>query len=210
MDPKRIVEEGYDRIGETYERWSAKEVTGSVREHYETRLLDSLPNSAAVLDLGCGSGSLSTSRIAGRFAVTGVDLSSRMIELARSNVPEAEFIKSDMADLSFPAESFDGVCALYSLTHLPPEDLPLVLSSVATWLKAGGVFIASMGSGENPGSVEDEWLAGVPMYFSGHTKEGNKRLLREAGLHVSSAEIKPEQEGEKPVAFLWVVANKPH
>ena len=208
MDPKDIVERGYDRIGADYERWS-EGATDHAREHYARVLLDGLPEGAPVLDLGSGSGELLTRRLAGRFRVTGVELSSRMVELARRNVPDATFVRGDMASVEFAPGSFDGVCAFYSLTHLPPEELPAVLRRAADWLRPGGLFVASMSAGADPGSVEDGWVAGVPMYFAGHPAEKNEELVEEAGLRIASARLESINEEGGDVTFLWVVARKP-
>jgi SAM-dependent methyltransferase len=208
MDPKKIVESGYDRIGTEYERWSAK-AEDPARERYLRVLLYSLPEGATVLDLGCGSGELLTWRLAERFQVTGVELSSRMVELARRNAPGATFIRADMASVEFPPERFEGVCAFYSLTHLPPRELPALLRKVARWLKPGGLFVASLGSREDPGSVEEEWVGGVPMYFAGHAPEKNEELVQDAGLRIVSASTEAIREEGGPTTFLWVVAKKP-
>jgi ubiquinone/menaquinone biosynthesis C-methylase UbiE len=208
MDPKDIVEQGYDRIGEEYERWSTKG-TDPARERYLKVLLEDLPKGAQVLDLGCGSGALATRRLSERFQITGVELSSRMVELAQPNIPTATFVRADMASVEFPPELFDGVCAFYSLTHLPQKELPILLRRVARWLKPGGLFVASMGSGEDPGSVEDEWVGGVPMYFAGHTVQTNEELVEEAGLRVVSARTEAVREAGGDVTFLWMVAKKP-
>jgi len=209
MDPKDIVRQGYDRIGDEYERWSAAEVTDPARERYLGVLLDNLPKGATVLDLGCGSGALLTRHLAERFHITGVELSSRMVQMAQHNVPSATFICADMASVTLPPNSFDGVCAFYSLTHLPQEDLPPLLHKVASWLKPGGLFVASMSSGEDPGGVEDDWVGGVPMYFAGYAAEQNEELVEEAGLRVISARGEAVREEGEAVTFLWVVAKKP-
>ncbi|MDQ3863034.1 MAG: class I SAM-dependent methyltransferase [Actinomycetota bacterium] len=209
MDPKDIVEQGYDRIGEEYERWS-EGATDPARERYLDVLLEGLPGGAEVLDLGCGSGALATRRLSERFQVTGVELSARMVELARRNVPGARFVRADMASVEFPPETFDGVCAFYSLTHLPQEELPALLRRVARWLKPAGLFVASMGSGEDPGSVQEEWVGGVPMYFAGYAAPMNKELVEEAGLRLLSARTEAvREEGGGDVTFLWIVAKKP-
>jgi SAM-dependent methyltransferase len=209
MDPKDIVEQGYDRIGDEYERWSAAKVTDSARERYLGVLFDTLPGGAAVLDLGCGSGALLTRHLAERFYVTGVELSSRMVQLAQCNVPSAIFICADMASVTFPPSNFDGVCAFYSLTHLPREELPPLLHKVTSWLKPGGLFVASMSSGEDPGGVEDDWVGGVPMYFTGYAAEKNEELVEDAGPRVVSARGEVVREEGEAVTFLWVVAKKP-
>ena len=208
MDPKDVVEHGYDRISAEYERW-LEGATDHAREHYARVLLDGLPEGAAVLDLGRGRGKLLTRRLAERFRVTGVELYSRMVDLARRNVPNVAFIHGDMASISFPTQSFDGVCAFYSLTHLPPEELPALLHRVSAWLRPGGLFVASMGNGADPGSVQDDWVAGVPVYFAGYAAEKNEELVEEAELCVASARLETVHEQGGDVTFLWVVARKP-
>jgi ubiquinone/menaquinone biosynthesis C-methylase UbiE len=56
--------------------------------------------------------------------VTGVDISAAQLVAARRNVPTARFVHADMATIDFPADSFDGVAALYSISHLPSEGTP--------------------------------------------------------------------------------------
>ena len=61
-----------------------------------------LPREAAVLDLGCGAGVPVTRWLSDKgFAVTGVDVSARQLDLARNYVPEATFIKADMTEVTF-------------------------------------------------------------------------------------------------------------
>jgi ubiquinone/menaquinone biosynthesis C-methylase UbiE len=78
MDPKQIVALGYDQLVDRYDRW-AQGLASRVREHYTQVLLDQLRPGAHVLDLGCGTGTLLTQRLAERCNVMGVDLSARLI-----------------------------------------------------------------------------------------------------------------------------------
>lgn len=201
MDPKDTVERGYNCIGVEYERCS-EGTTNYARDRYARVLLNGLPEDAAVLDLGCGSGELLTRRLAKHFQVTGVELSSRMVEQARQNIPNATFVRGDMASVEFALESFDAICAFYSLIHLPPEELPSLLHNVASWLRPGGLFIASTGSGADPGSVQDDWVAGVPMYFASYSAERNEQIVEEARLHFTSAYLETIQEEGGDIAFL--------
>ena len=52
-----------------------------------------LPPEATVLDPGCGAGIAVTRWLEQRFAVTGVDISARQLELACQHVPAAAFVK---------------------------------------------------------------------------------------------------------------------
>ncbi|MEU4237227.1 class I SAM-dependent methyltransferase [Actinoplanes sp. NPDC026619] len=59
-----------------------------------------LPTDASVVDLGCGTG-LPTAKIlteAGH-RVVGVDISEGMLKLARNQVPAAEFVHANFAEL---------------------------------------------------------------------------------------------------------------
>jgi ubiquinone/menaquinone biosynthesis C-methylase UbiE len=206
VDPKHIVAEGYDRIGERYVRW-ADQIRVEERERYTRLLLDRLPANAEVMELGCGAGVPTTKRLAERFSVTAADISERQIERARLNVPGARFIKADMAALDFAENSFDAVTAFYSITHVPRTQHAALLQSIARWLRPGGLFVVSLGTGDSEG-VEEDWL-GAPMYFSHFDTRANRVLVQTAGLQTLRAEVETAEEDGRPASFLWVVARKP-
>lgn len=206
-DPKEIVARGYDVIAERYLAWAGS-VRVAEREGYLQIILDSLPDGAAVLELGCGAGIPITRQLAERFAVTGVDISARQLGLARENVPAATFIAADMAALDCDPASFDAVCAFYALTHVPRDEHAPLLRKIAAWLRPGGLFVASFSYGGSAEEIEDDWL-GAPMYFSGYDAETNRQLVRDAGLEIVSARPETDDEFGKPATFLWIVARKP-
>jgi SAM-dependent methyltransferase len=206
-DPRRVVADGYDRVAERYARWTAEEVVDRSRPRYTALLLEHLPPGARVLELGCGGGGPTTRQLAERFALTGVDMSARQVELAGQRLPSATFVLADMTCLTFPPSSFDAVAAFYSLSHLPHGELPRLIGRVGAWLRPGGLFVASLSPRANRGTTED-WL-GVPMYFSGYSTEENLRFLAEAGLRVASAQVETILENDRPASFLWVVATRP-
>lgn len=55
-DPKRIIEDGYDRIGPQYRPWSDEAMPDDVRGEYVKEALSRLAAGADVLELGCGPG----------------------------------------------------------------------------------------------------------------------------------------------------------
>lgn len=56
----------------------------------------------AVLDLGCGYGeNCAEFKRLGAAKVTGIDISEKMLEVAKDDHPDIEFIRADMSDLSF-------------------------------------------------------------------------------------------------------------
>jgi ubiquinone/menaquinone biosynthesis C-methylase UbiE len=207
IDPKQIVADGYDQIAERYSEWTGIELRWP-RARYLGVIQEAIPIGASVLELGCATGVPVNRALAERYHVTGVDISPRQIELARKNVPTATFVHADMTALEFAANSFDAVIAFYAITHVPRAEQPALLSSIAGWLKPGGLFVATLGAGDDPGTVEDDWL-GAPMFFSSFDAAGSTRLVQEAGFEVLSADEITEDEDGVPVTFLWVVARKP-
>jgi SAM-dependent methyltransferase len=204
-DPKRIVADGYDRIAERYAAWAAS-VRVRERDYYTNVMLDVLPDGATVLELGCGAGIPTTQRLAERFAVTGVDSSRQQIALARRNVPRATFIHADMTALAIPPATFDAVCAFYAFGHVPREEHAALLGQIATWLRPGGLLVASFSNDGSAGEIEDDWL-GAPMYFSGYDAETNARLVRDAGLQIVTARPETAEEFGRPTTFFWIVAR---
>jgi trans-aconitate methyltransferase len=103
-----------------------------------------------ILDLGCGTGHL-TSKIAGRGAqVLGIDNSPEMIGQARQNYPALQFALADAANFSFP-DQFDAVFSNAALHWI--EDADGVARSVAPALRPGGRFVAEFGGHGNIRSI---------------------------------------------------------
>jgi SAM-dependent methyltransferase len=207
VDPKQIVADGYDQIAERYSAWTGTELRGPRARHLEI-LEKHVPAGGSILELGCATGVPVTRALAARYQVTGVDISPRQIEIAKSNVPTASFCVADMSTLDLPASSVDAVVAFYAITHVPRNEHPKLLSNIARWLRPGGLFVATLGAGDDPGTIEDDWL-GAPMFFSGFNAATSQCLVTEAGLDVLSADEISEDEDGVSVTFLWVVARKP-
>jgi SAM-dependent methyltransferase len=207
MDPKRVVADGYDAMAERYLAWSDLRPSPT-RLRYLALALELIPPGSDVLDLGCGAGVPMTAALAEDRAVTGVDISSTQLALARRNVPGATFLRADMTALTFEPASLDAVVAFYSLTHVPRDEQAELLGHIRSWLRPGGIFLASMGADDEPGDVEPDWL-GVDMYFSHFGARANRRLVESAGLVVERSELAVEPEDRHDARFLWVVARAP-
>ena len=113
----------------------------SVRSAWKALLEDALPEKGLeVLDIGCGTGSLSLLLAELEHQVTGADLSPEMITLAESKAGEAKaaitFHVMDAAFPEFGAGSFDVILSRHLLWTLPkPRE---VLQRWANLLKPQG------------------------------------------------------------------------
>jgi ubiquinone/menaquinone biosynthesis C-methylase UbiE len=93
-----------------------------------------------VLDVGCGQGiDVCEYALAGARA-TGIDLTPRHLELARSHLAElgvfADLVQGDAEQLPFSDDSFDRVCSNGVLHHTP--DMPAALREIGRVLRPGG------------------------------------------------------------------------
>lgn len=206
-DPRKLVRAGYDAIAPLYAKWAAR-IDDPARRCWTSFLLDTLPDGAPLLDLGCGNGLPSTRELAERVEVTGVDFSSAQLEAARRHVPGASFIQADLMDLVFPDASFAAITAFYSIIHLPREEQPLLFTRIVNWLQPGGYLVSALGSADSPGDIDPDWL-GVPMYWSHYTRQTNEAIARDAGLEIVSSTEETILEDDGLATFHWLIGRKP-
>lgn len=205
VDPRQVVQQGYDDIGGRYHEWSHQ---SRVRLRFVAETLARLRPGSRVVDLGCGPGDPATRLLSEQHQVLGVDLSLAQLRLARDLAPRASLVAADITAFSLAPGTVDAVVSFFALGHLPPAMHAPVVAEVARWLRPGGFLLTSapLIAGE---AVEEGWL-GVPMYFGGVGEQAMIDAVRDAGLTLISAELVGEDEGEgRLVEFLWLTATKP-
>lgn len=106
-----------------------------------------------VLDLGCGSGDLTLHLVGTGAEVVALDLSPRMIEVARQRVARygdptrVTFLAAPAEDSGLPNGEFDVILGRYVLHHL---DLDTATVEIARLLRPGGKAVFVENSGANP------------------------------------------------------------
>jgi SAM-dependent methyltransferase len=207
MDPKRIIEQGYDRLGARYRDW-ATSAGPDIRRWFLDEVLRRLPAGSDVLELGCGPGTASTALAEGR-QYTGVDISAGQLALARERLPRGAFLRGDFTTIELPGAAFDAVVSFYVFNHVPRAEQALMFARVFSWLRPGGRFMLSLGAGQSEDEVQDDWL-GVPMFFASFEPKENERSLLAAGFELELSEARSQfEEGEGEATFHWVIARKP-
>ena len=140
----------YERFGRFYDavmgdrRRAAAQVTELIRA--------AKPGAKNVLELGCGTGSILKS-LQDHYAVSGLDISARMLSIARKKAPRARFFRQDMVDFRID-HRFDVIfCVFDSINHVRRfSDWKRVFARVRQHLSPGDAsFLTSTHNGRSNG-----------------------------------------------------------
>ncbi len=120
---------------------------------------------AKILDIGCGTGSLSLVLAKLGHQVTGIDLSPKMVEQAKAKADEAgmpiNFAIMGASSPDFPSHSFDGIVCRHVLWMLP--ELTAVLQAWTKLLKPGARILLVEGFWVTGGGLHaEQLLAALP------------------------------------------------
>ena len=119
-----------------------------------------------VLDLGCGYGeNCAEFSMRGAKNVIGIDISQKMLDVAKKENPDIEFICMDMNDLSSLEGEYDIVFSSLAIHYI--QDLKTLALSVYKLLNNGGYFIFSQ---EHP-------LTTAPVYGASWEKGTDGTIL---------------------------------
>jgi SAM-dependent methyltransferase len=131
----------YDDFAWFYDRYWNEEFHDVAFPILERIWLPRVRTSARILDVCCGTGFLAR-LLAGRgYAVTGIDLSSEMIDYARRHAPDAEFQVADAAEFTLPDRYDAAVSTFDSLNHIVGYDsLEAAFRNTGAALKPGASF----------------------------------------------------------------------
>jgi len=131
------VREDFDRLADL-----SDEGEWDHNAHYHAFLLKQLPSRCSeALEVGCGTGVFARSLAERCERVLAVDLSPRMVEVARDRSkghPNVEYLVADANSWEFPEERFGCVASITTLHHLP---LAPTLRKMAGALRPGGTML---------------------------------------------------------------------
>jgi ubiquinone/menaquinone biosynthesis C-methylase UbiE len=114
----------------------------SHNSHYYDFLLQQIPAYCTnALEIGCGTGAFSRLLAQRSERVLALDLSPRMIQIARERskqYPNIDFQVADAMEWEFPVEQFDCIASIATLHHLPLEE---ILTRMKEALKINGILL---------------------------------------------------------------------
>lgn len=203
------------RIYSNYvESWDEKNVPHSVdglqnrgpTMRYVISAFFPVDKSAAILDLGCGHGTLvHFAQQAGYRNAQGVDVSKQQVELARklgiTNVVQGDLMETLKA---IPSESLDTVITFDVIEHFTKDELIDLVDAIHTVLKPNGCWIIHAPNAQSPffGAVR----YGDFTHEQAFTPSSIQQLLKASGYRkFNFAECGPRVHGIKSAVrfIIW-------
>jgi len=210
-DPDDVTETrtAYDIVAEDYAELLRDDLA---RSEYDRAMLGVFAERVAgsggglVGDLGCGPG-----RIAGYLArlgldIVGIDLSPRMVEVARRDHPELRFEVGSMAALPFPDGALAGALAWYSIIHTPEERQDALFAEFARVTRPGGALLLAFQAGEDVVHLTHAYGHDIDLRTRRQDPERVRQRLADAGF-AEAAELitQPVPPQKSPQAYILAI-----
>ena len=178
-----------------------------------------------VLDVGCGNGRLLELLKDKKINYTGVDLSEKLIGLARNRYPQNSFLVADNLNLPFPANSFDKVFSIAVLHTIPSQELrKKAIAELKRVLKVDGLlfitvwdiwrkdtlplllkysFLKLIGKSKlDFGDAFVPWANKTERYYHFFAKKELVSLAKEAGLNIIKKGVAKNERGRRSNIYL--------
>ena len=169
---KEITKKTYDE-NSSYFAESFKKRNDPNKRYALNRFVQLLPNKSRILDAGCGSGDAAQYFTKQGLNVDCIDFSEKMIELCKQKELNAKVM--DMEQITFEAETFNGVWASASLLHLPKNNMQAVVDKFYEILKKEGICYICVKEGYGEIYVEEK---NMTRFFSYWTEDEIKERFK--------------------------------
>ncbi|AKN18491.2 methyltransferase [Mycobacterium haemophilum DSM 44634] len=204
--------EGYDRTAAYYaERFhhhlDDKPVDLAVVTAFASLILKG--KNRCVVDVGCGTG-VTTALLADcGVTASGIDVSSNMVSQARRLNPGLRFSVGSMTSLDVADGSVAGVCAWYSIIHVPDEYLAGVFGEFYRVLVPGGLVLLAFQVGDEPRVLTNAFGHEVHLTFMRRQPRQVEDQLAGAGFRVYAKLVRqPDDDGLESTPHAYLIARK--
>ncbi|MEZ5095079.1 MAG: methyltransferase domain-containing protein [Nocardioides sp.] len=206
FDAVQATVAAYDAAAEEYHQ-GTQELPVSVVEVLD-RFVRLLPPGGRVLEIGSGGGRDAEAMEARGAVVRRTDITAGFVRLLHEQGYAADLLDpltDDLADPDDPTRPYDAVWASASLLHVAREDLPIVLTRLATATRATGLLHLAVKEGDG-----EEWSTHghvpLPRRFVYWRERELRQVLSGAGWDVLEVRRVPGSVSEQ--IWLDVVAAR--
>lgn len=172
----------YNKIAEIYAKYSDEKLM-----QYQLVKFEDLLKGKKILDAGCGTGRDAAYLTEDGFEVVGIDLSKKMLELAKKRT-KAKFKVMDLRDLKFKKEEFDGIWCMSTLSDIPQNEAKTIIQNFMKILKTNGIIYISAREGKGHKIIRKEKYGTDRSYYYYKQEELNK-IIKGLDLEIVSSEV---------------------
>ncbi|UJW30164.1 methyltransferase domain-containing protein [Saccharothrix sp. AJ9571] len=208
-EPTYLTEtrDGYNAMAAAYaEHFDGVHDTDTLGRAMLTAFAELTRDHGSVLDAGSGPGWVTWFLDSLGVKVTGIDLSSSMVKLARETYPGLRFDEGSMTALDQPDDSLAGLVAWYSIIHIAAEDLPAVFTEFHRVLAPGGHLLLGFQVGDDVQHYDEGFGHTLSLDFRRLRPERIAEQLGEAGFTVQAQLVRAPADGE-PTPQAYVLAS---
>ena len=142
----------YGPLAQWYDQLTGDVPYGEFADFYEAQFAEDGGEFKLLLDLCCGTGTLSALMTGRGYELIGVDASFDMLMQAREKCAELEtpplFLCQDAAELDLYGTVDAAYCSLDGMNYIEPELLPELFHRLRLFIRPGGLFIFDLRSAD--------------------------------------------------------------
>ncbi len=208
MTPNK-VEFLYDTVAKEYaEAFSGEHEKKPKDQEILRRFSQEIGDRRPVWDFGCGPGHTAQYLKNLGIEISGLDLSEKILEQARSIHPEIDFRKGNILELEFENDSIAGVVAFYAIVHFTEEQAGIAFREVFRVLQPGGIFLFTYHIGEETIHIDEFLGKKVDIDFMFFTTDFISSCLKDSGfekIEIIEREPYPGVEYESRRAYVFAI-----
>ncbi len=174
------------------------------------KFLSKLTPRSTILDVGCVAGRDSIYFASKGHKITGVDLSEKLLNIAKVKAQQITFLKQDIRKFNFKSQSFDAIWACAVLLHLDREEVPAVLDKFNTLLKPKGILYVQVKQGEGEEDVSEVLSSGKIRRITYFLPNEFREMLTQAGFQLDEIYSWNERDRRAEARDLWWISAFAH